>query len=171
MTIWIKWSDWLTIRSGRGILIYSAWQGLTGCILDSQGCKSFFVWIIRTLIGLHRCIGWFESSLGKHVTRYIFSTIQLLWLWFLPWFLYIATDKVFFSSENCWYLSYFSMKTCCRYSLGAPHICCRYSLEAPHRGASNEYPQHMFSLRNKKNIMWIPPLICSYDWYMYCKQI
>ena len=29
-------------------------------------------------------------------------------------------------------------------------------------GASNEYPQHMFSWRNKKNIMWIPPLICSY---------
>ena len=27
-----------------------------------------------------------------------------------------------------------------------------YSLEVPHRGASNEYPQHMFSLRNKKDI-------------------
>ena len=27
-----------------------------------------------------------------------------------------------------------------------------YSLEAPRRGASNEYPQHMFSWRNKKNI-------------------
>ena len=26
-----------------------------------------------------------------------------------------------------------------------------YSLEAPRRGASDEYPQHMFSLRNKKN--------------------
>ena len=38
-----------------------------------------------------------------------------------------------------------------------------YSLEAPRRGASNEYPQHMFSSTNKKNIMWIPPLICSYD--------
>ena len=25
-------------------------------------------------------------------------------------------------------------------------------LEAPRRGASNEYPQHMFSWRNKKNI-------------------
>ena len=37
-----------------------------------------------------------------------------------------------------------------------------YSLEAPHRGTSNEYPQHMYSLRNKKNVMWIPPLICSY---------
>ena len=38
-----------------------------------------------------------------------------------------------------------------------------YSLEAPRQGTSNEYPQHMFSLRNKKNIMWIPPLICSYE--------
>ena len=27
-----------------------------------------------------------------------------------------------------------------------------YSLEAPPRGASNEYPQHMFLLRNKKDI-------------------
>ena len=42
------------------------------------------------------------------------------------------------------------------------NICCGYSLEAPQQGASNEYPQHMFSWRNRKNIMWIPPLICSY---------
>ena len=27
-----------------------------------------------------------------------------------------------------------------------------YSLEAPRQGASNEYPQHMFLSRNKKNI-------------------
>ena len=45
------------------------------------------------------------------------------------------------------------------------NICCGYSLEVPQWGASNEYPQHMFSLRNKKNIMWIPPLICSYGSY------
>ena len=32
------------------------------------------------------------------------------------------------------------------------NIRCWYSLEAPRRGASNEYPQHMFSLRNKKEI-------------------
>ena len=43
------------------------------------------------------------------------------------------------------------------------NICCGYSLEAPRHGTSNEYPQHMYSLRNKKNVMWIPPLICSYD--------
>ena len=33
-----------------------------------------------------------------------------------------------------------------------------YSLEAPHWGTSNEYPQHMFSWKNKKNIMWKPSL-------------
>ena len=32
------------------------------------------------------------------------------------------------------------------------NICCGYSLEAPRRGASNEYPQHMFLSRNKKDI-------------------
>ena len=32
------------------------------------------------------------------------------------------------------------------------NICCGYSLEAPQQGASNEYPQHMFLWRNKKNI-------------------
>ena len=39
-----------------------------------------------------------------------------------------------------------------------------YSLEVPWLGASNEYPQHIFSWRNKTNIMWIPPLICSYGY-------
>ena len=28
--------------------------------------------------------------------------------------------------------------------------------------SSNDYQQHMFSCKNKKNILWIPPLICSY---------
>ena len=32
------------------------------------------------------------------------------------------------------------------------YICCGYSLEAPHGGASNEYPQNMFSSRNKKTV-------------------
>ena len=31
------------------------------------------------------------------------------------------------------------------------NICCGYSLEAPRRGASNEYSQHVFLSRNKKN--------------------
>ena len=48
--------------------------------------------------------------------------------------------------------SYFSAKTY--------DVC---SLEAPRRGASNEYPQHMFSMRNKKKEMLVPTLIWSYD--------
>ena len=32
------------------------------------------------------------------------------------------------------------------------NVCCGYLLEAPRRGASNEYPQHMFSWRNKKTV-------------------
>ena len=32
------------------------------------------------------------------------------------------------------------------------NLCCGYLLEAPHRGASNEYPQHSFSWKNKKTI-------------------
>ena len=67
----------------------------------------------------------------------------------------IATDKALFSSEKCWYLSYFSMKTCCG-----------YSLEAPQRGTSNEYPQHIFLWRNKKNITWIPLL--SVAMFQHC---
>ena len=43
------------------------------------------------------------------------------------------------------------------------NICCRYSLEAPRWGTSNEYPQNMFSWRNKKDISifrWKKRLIC-----------
>ena len=56
------------------------------------------------------------------------------------------------------------------------NICYGYSLEVPRQGASNEYLQHMFSSRNKKNIMWIPPLICSYvnvqaNLCLHCLQV
>ena len=36
-------------------------------------------------------------------------------------------------------------------------------LEAPRRGASNKYPQHMFSWRNKTNII-------TFRWKMYLKE-
>ena len=60
---------------------------------------------------------------------------------------FIAVVKVLFSIQRYWYFSYFSTKTC------------GYSLEVPRRGASNEYPQHMFLWRNKKTINLIPTLI------------
>ena len=52
------------------------------------------------------------------------------------------------------------------------NICCGCSLEVPQWGASNEYPQHMFSWRNKKDItifrMKKAPNICWYDWLHDC---
>ena len=36
-------------------------------------------------------------------------------------------------------------------------------MKAPLQSFSNEYPQHMFSWRNKKNIYLIPTLIYTYD--------
>ena len=33
----------------------------------------------------------------------------------------------------------------------AQNIDCRYTLEPPWRGGSNEYPQFMFSIKNKEN--------------------
>ena len=63
-------------------------------------------------------------------------------------YLTIATDRVLFFHPKMLISFLFLHKS----------ICCGYSLEAPRRGASNEYTQHMFLWRNKKNIMCIPPL-------------
>ena len=76
----------------------------------------------------------------------------------------IATDKALFSSKKCWYISYFSTKT---YLV----VLIRSASVRPWWGASNEYPQHIFLLRNKKNIMWIPPLICSYVYPWFEPQL
>ena len=73
---------------------------------------------------------------------------------------YIATDKALFFSSVC--ADIFLI-------FQSKHMLW-YSLEAPRWGASNEYPQHMFSLINKKNIMWIPPLICSYVHKRFCSN-
>ena len=47
----------------------------------------------------------------------------------------------------------FQMKTSDIFHISAQNIDCGYSLEPPppQRGSSNEYPQYMFSSRNKKN--------------------
>ena len=43
------------------------------------------------------------------------------------------------------------IKNCDIFHISAQNIDCGYSLEPPRRGGSNEYPQSMFSSRNKKN--------------------
>ena len=41
------------------------------------------------------------------------------------------------------------------------NICCGYSLEVPHIGTSYEYPQCMFSLRNKKHTDTFWMFVCG----------
>ena len=55
--------------------------------------------------------------------------------------------------------AFFNPKVLIFFLFSHKNICCGYSLEAPQRGASNEYPQHMFLRRNKKNIYLTPSLI------------
>ena len=43
------------------------------------------------------------------------------------------------------------MKNSDIFRISAQNIDCGYSLEPPRRGGSNEYPQSLFSSRNKKN--------------------
>ena len=78
--------------------------------------------------------------------------------------------------ENCHFCFLcFKENICCGYSLEAhqSHMLW-YSLEAPQWGASNEYPQHMFSLKNKKNIylkIWILSLARSMNYFSEDKLI
>ena len=62
-----------------------------------------------------------------------------------------ATNKLLFFNQKVLIFSYFFMKTCCG-----------YSLETPLWGASKGFPLHIL-WRNKKNSMWIPYLIWSYE--------
>ena len=50
------------------------------------------------------------------------------------------------------------------------YICCGYSLEMPRQGASNEYPQHMFLLRNKKDISIFQTKTAPYLLLHVCNQ-
>ena len=45
----------------------------------------------------------------------------------------------------------FQIKNSDIFHISVQNIDCGYSLELPWRGGSNEYPQSMFSSRNKKN--------------------
>ena len=53
-----------------------------------------------------------------------------------------------------------------------PHenVYCGYSSEAPHWGVSDDYPQYVFSWRNKKNIYVDIPLIYSYACDLYTQN-
>ena len=51
-----------------------------------------------------------------------------------------TSKNLSFVDKNLWY-----------FHISAENIDCGYLLEPPRRGGSNEYPQSMFSSKNKKN--------------------
>ena len=59
--------------------------------------------------------------------------------------LYKCTENFTTKTEN------FLIKNSDIFPISAQNIDCGYSLEPPRRGGSNEYPQSMFLIRNKKN--------------------
>ena len=126
----------------------------------------------QILVRLCRC--WSESSLGAHVRRYIFRCYDSnnendpCYVKMSLWSVY---SKVKGQSATAFDTALFSIKIVSIFFLFLDkNICCGYSLEAPHRGASNEYPQHMFSLRNKKTIYPIPILIWTYGLCSFAHQ-
>ena len=79
-------------------------------------------------------------------------------------FYYLSTDK--WSKSTCPTKIYL-LKIVIFFLFLEENICCGYSLEVPQWGTSNKYPQHMFSLRNKKNIhliIWILSLARSINY-------
>ena len=89
--------------------------------------------------------------------KYLYST-SLIWCSQIRAFFHqqihhcIVLDKIGYQANS--------------FLISRKNICCGYSLEVPQRGASNEYPQHMFLSRSKKNIdtFWLKKkhLIKSY---------
>ena len=49
---------------------------------------------------------------------------------------------------------HFQIKNSDIFHISAQNIDCEYSLELPQQGSSNEYPQSMFIIRNKKNNLY-----------------
>ena len=102
-----------------------------------------------------------DLGLGLNSLPYIqqyFRTHQKVVQWTIS---NLRTSMV--SNRSNRYGSFFIWKMLISFLFLHENICCGYSLEAPRRGASNEYPQHMFLRRNKKNIMWIPLLSVDMD--------
>ena len=116
-----------------------------------------YEWRVKAQTILRACTWWSDSAYSAHVLSHFFA-------WHGPgdlWTNYensIEPDQPHSNRQG----TFFTQKLLISFLFLNKNICCGCSLEVPRRGTSNEYLQHMFSLRNKKNIMWIPPLICSY---------
>ena len=77
-TIWIKWSDWLKIGSGHGILNYSAGQGLRVKLWYSYRYKLHFLHspAVSTCLFLHGSYSWLFTIKHRCLTLVMLSKLQ-----------------------------------------------------------------------------------------------
>ena len=118
---------------------------LHGCTHSS--CPSLFAHAIWAFIPM-LCIMWGKGP--YHICRHMCA------VWSRP-SLFTQRNNGYCRHSSC--RCFFQSKSIDIFLFLHENICCGYSFEAPYQGACNEYPQHMSSLRNKKNIYLIPTLI------------
>ena len=76
----------------------------------------------------------------------------------LPPYIYIAPDKVLFFHLKITDIFLISAQKHVMVLIRSASV----GIRSASVGTSNEYPHHIFLCRNKKNNMWIPPLMWSY---------
>ena len=88
-----------------------------------------------------------------------FSLVIIYTFWEM-WFCFWSSFNVFFSSmrSRAPEVAFLQPKVPLFFLFLHENICCGYSLEVPLWGTSNEYTQHVFSWKNKKNTYLICPL-------------
>ena len=77
-TIWIKESDWLTIRRWCGILIYSAWQGLTNNV-TMMTVKNLTLANGALIIIVKKLSSCFSSNAGVSILATNLSQTKIKW--------------------------------------------------------------------------------------------
>ena len=92
-----------------------------------------------------------KTAVKKTVSQWCNNYLTSQWWKHLYWPSHSSRQSAFFQPKQVLIFFLFLHE----------NICCGYSLEVPQWGTSNEYPQHIFSWRNKKNIYQIPFLIQS----------
>ena len=131
--------------------------GFYGCYISAYSGKSHYWYHVDKIFFLAR------------ILLFIFPSKCILWVFHVEikniyWILFPseAMCLIRFTQHCCFFVFFFNQKFLIFFLFLHKNMYCGYSLEAPHQGASNEYPQHMFSWRNKKSIFYTP-LIRSYN--------
>ena len=89
---------------------------------------------------------------GRNMNTYVLLDSPLTWITRLLH--YENTPIQIYRKFHLQILKNFQIENSDIFHITAQNIDCGYTLEPPRRGGSNEYPQSMFLIRNKKNNLY-----------------